>query len=176
MAVNQTQGLEGIDAITESTAIQSLTLPDDVKRIHVDAILTHLKGIKTIAFEKIEYYFKSWSIFSGNKTSFEHLNFDQFKAFLTAPLKEGGLALNPDYVIDAFQFVKLKMGFDQFSLGNLFFGNILGSLGETSKLAILIGALILIYTGIGSWRVMLSVIVGALLTAFIFSIQLSFWA
>ncbi|HBB90746.1 MAG: NADH:ubiquinone reductase (Na(+)-transporting) subunit B [Bacteroidetes bacterium GWF2_49_14] len=45
----------------------------------------------------------------------------------------------------------------------LFLGAIPGSIGETSKLAILIGAVILIVTGIGSWRIMVSMIAGGLL-------------
>ena len=46
-----------------------------------------------------------------------------------------------------------------FSWSDAFFGFIPGSMGETSTLACLIGAVILIATGIGSWRVMLSVVV-----------------
>ncbi|MCD4698315.1 MAG: NADH:ubiquinone reductase (Na(+)-transporting) subunit B [Bacteroidales bacterium] len=53
------------------------------------------------------------------------------------------------------------------SLSDMFFGFIPGSVGETSTLAILIGALILIATGIGSWRVMLSVFAGGYLMGFI---------
>ena len=45
---------------------------------------------------------------------------------------------------------------------DMFFGFIPGSIGETSAFAILIGALILIITGVGSWRIMLSVILGGL--------------
>ncbi|NIM16199.1 MAG: NADH:ubiquinone reductase (Na(+)-transporting) subunit B [Candidatus Aminicenantes bacterium] len=41
-----------------------------------------------------------------------------------------------------------------------FLGIIPGSIGETSTLAILIGAFILVVTGIGSWRIMTSVLVG----------------
>ena len=41
-----------------------------------------------------------------------------------------------------------------------FWGNIPGSIGETSAIAILIGALILIITGIGSWKIMFSALVG----------------
>ncbi|UCH95925.1 MAG: NADH:ubiquinone reductase (Na(+)-transporting) subunit B [Candidatus Aminicenantes bacterium] len=41
-----------------------------------------------------------------------------------------------------------------------FIGIIPGSIGETSTLACLIGAFILIITGIGSWRIMVSVLVG----------------
>ncbi len=43
---------------------------------------------------------------------------------------------------------------------DMFFGSIPGSIGETSTLAILIGAVILIYTGVGSWKIILSVFAG----------------
>ena len=46
------------------------------------------------------------------------------------------------------------------SITDMFFGFIPGSVGETSTLAILIGAAILIYTGIGSWKIMLSFFAG----------------
>ncbi len=52
-----------------------------------------------------------------------------------------------------------------YGLWDMFWGFIPGSLGETSAAACLIGALILIVTGVGSWRVMLSVLVGAWATA-----------
>jgi Na+-transporting NADH:ubiquinone oxidoreductase subunit B len=45
---------------------------------------------------------------------------------------------------------------------DMFLGFIPGSIGETSTLAILIGAVILIGTGIGSWKIMLSAVIGAL--------------
>jgi len=44
----------------------------------------------------------------------------------------------------------------------LFIGLIPGSIGETSKAAILIGAFILLFTGVANWRVMLSVVLGGL--------------
>ena len=51
-----------------------------------------------------------------------------------------------------------------------FIGIIPGSIGETSALACLIGAAILLYTGIGSWRIMLSVFVGGYIMALIFNL------
>lgn len=42
-----------------------------------------------------------------------------------------------------------------------FLGLIPGSMGETSTLACLIGAVILLLTGIGSWRIMVSVVAGS---------------
>ena len=46
-----------------------------------------------------------------------------------------------------------------------FIGLMPGSMGETSVLACLVGAVVLIATGIGSWRIMASVLVGTLGTA-----------
>jgi Na+-transporting NADH:ubiquinone oxidoreductase subunit B len=53
-------------------------------------------------------------------------------------------------------------GFD-FSLWNSFMGFIPGSIGSTSVLMCLIGAAILIATGIGSWRIMAWAVVGGAL-------------
>lgn len=53
------------------------------------------------------------------------------------------------------------------SVYDMFMGFIPGSIGETSTLAILIGAAILIFTGIGSWKIMLSTVFGALAIGFL---------
>lgn len=52
---------------------------------------------------------------------------------------------------------------------DMFWGLIPGSVGETSKFLIIIGALFLIFTKIGSWRIMLSTIIGALVMGLIFN-------
>ncbi len=52
----------------------------------------------------------------------------------------------------------------------MFIGNIPGSIGETSVIAILIGAFILLYTGAGSWRIMFSVVLGGLVMGWIFNL------
>ncbi len=43
-----------------------------------------------------------------------------------------------------------------------FLGNIPGSMGETSTLACLLGAIFLVLTGVGSWRIMVGVLIGAM--------------
>ena len=53
---------------------------------------------------------------------------------------------------------------------DMFLGIIPGSIGETSVVAILIGAAILLYTGVGSWRIMFSVVAGGLVMGFIFNL------
>lgn len=55
-------------------------------------------------------------------------------------------------------------------LWHQFLGLIPGSIGETSKLAILLGAILLIWTGIASWKIMLSGLAGASFMAFIFNL------
>lgn len=51
---------------------------------------------------------------------------------------------------------------------DLFIGTIPGCIGETCKIAILLGAVILLYTQVASWKIMLSVVIGGWLTAFSF--------
>jgi Na+-transporting NADH:ubiquinone oxidoreductase subunit B len=52
-----------------------------------------------------------------------------------------------------------------------FIGTVPGSMGETSTLACLFGAFILLITGIASWRIMLSMLLGGLICAIFFWIQ-----
>lgn len=56
---------------------------------------------------------------------------------------------------------------DKLSSLDAFIGLIPGSFGETSTLCVLLGALLLLVTGIANWRVMLSVIGGGLLMGWI---------
>ena len=56
------------------------------------------------------------------------------------------------------------------TLWQAFVGNYLGSIGETSTIAILIGLAFLLMTRIASWRVVFSFFVGGLAMAFIFNL------
>ncbi len=56
----------------------------------------------------------------------------------------------------------------QWSALDAFLGFIPGSFGETSTLAILIGGAILLFTGIASWKTMVSVFVGGAAAAYLF--------
>ena len=55
-----------------------------------------------------------------------------------------------------------------YSLADMIFGFIPGSIGETSVIAIAIGAVILLWCGIASWKTMLSVFAGGIATALLF--------
>jgi Na+-transporting NADH:ubiquinone oxidoreductase subunit B len=52
---------------------------------------------------------------------------------------------------------------------DMFWGLIPGSVGETSKCCILLGAILLLITGIANWRTMVSVFAGGILTAVLFN-------
>ena len=56
------------------------------------------------------------------------------------------------------------------SISDMFFGFIPGSIGEVSTFAILLGAIILIVTGVGSWKTMLSVFLGGAFTVLIINV------
>ncbi|MBR4266082.1 MAG: NADH:ubiquinone reductase (Na(+)-transporting) subunit B [Bacteroidales bacterium] len=49
-----------------------------------------------------------------------------------------------------------------YSVSDMFFGFIPGAVGETSTLCILLGAILLIWTGVASWKIMLSGVLGVL--------------
>ena len=57
-----------------------------------------------------------------------------------------------------------------YDISQMFYGGIPGSIAETSTLMVLVGALILIYTGVGSWRIMLGSVIGAALTGWLFNL------
>jgi Na+-transporting NADH:ubiquinone oxidoreductase subunit B len=73
-----------------------------------------------------------------------------------------GLAAGPFPIVDVLgqPLSELKM----------FLGFMPGSIGETSVIAILLGAAILLYTGIASWKTMFSVFVGGAVTAALFNL------
>ena len=88
----------------------------------------------------------------GNNLA-ETLNVDAFTQ--ATPLAEVGQGINP---VDAGT-----------SLCDMICGFIPGSIGETSVIAIALGGLLLLITGIASWKTMLSVFVGGALTAALFA-------
>ena len=57
-----------------------------------------------------------------------------------------------------------------YSLMNMFWGLIPGSIGETNKLLILLGAIFLIYCGIVSWRIIVSCVLGLVFTSVLFNL------
>ncbi|WP_299164023.1 NADH:ubiquinone reductase (Na(+)-transporting) subunit B [uncultured Eudoraea sp.] len=56
-----------------------------------------------------------------------------------------------------------------YSVSDMFFGFIPGSVGETSAFLILLGGLFLVFSKIASWRIMVSAVAGALVMGLIFN-------
>ncbi|MDR1344506.1 MAG: NADH:ubiquinone reductase (Na(+)-transporting) subunit B [Tannerellaceae bacterium] len=82
------------------------------------------------------------------------------------PLGQINVATND--AIGSFQAVDI-LG-HPLSTWDMFVGLIPGSIGETSMAAILIGAVILLFTGVASWKTMLSVFAGGAFTAAVFNL------
>jgi Na+-transporting NADH:ubiquinone oxidoreductase subunit B len=82
----------------------------------------------------------------------------------TAAIDETGIL-----VIENLSKAGLWSGENLFSFWNMFAGAIPGSIAETSTLACLLGAAILIFTGVGSYKIIFSVFSGALLMGYFFN-------
>lgn len=59
---------------------------------------------------------------------------------------------------------------EKITYSDIIIGTIPGCVGETSKIAIILGALLLLYTGIASWRIMISTLAGASIMGLIFNL------
>lgn len=76
----------------------------------------------------------------------------------------------PDAITMATPLAEASAGrINQYDFMDFVIGTIPGSIGETSFVAIAIGAVILLWTGIASWRIMTSVFVGGALVGFLFN-------
>lgn len=167
--MNELAGLSEIDGYSQATALQGLnSATNEVKQIHVDAIATNTLGSKVPHYDLIQSHFDQWNAVGGHNAELGHLTIDQMREFVTGPLEEGGLGLLPGNFVTAHTATESIFGLGKFTDGNLFWGNILGSMGETSTLFCIIGALLLIYTGVGAWRTMVAYGLGALITAYFF--------
>lgn len=159
-----------LDGYTQATKLAQFNITQDIKRIHVDAIASNNLGQNVGTYPTIERSFEKWNSLGNHEAALGQLNQEQLRSFVTSPSTEGGLGLSSGYYEDAYNFSSLNYGLGHNSDGSFFFGDKLGSMGETSVLACLLGALYLIYTGVGSWRTMVAMGLGAYLTALLFEV------
>lgn len=82
-----------------------------------------------------------------------------------------GLAVSGGW--DAIQAATLPTGAQQYSISNMVWGWMPGSIGEVSKIGIILGALMLVKFKIADWRIMLSMIFGVAFMGIIFNIAAS---
>jgi Na+-transporting NADH:ubiquinone oxidoreductase subunit B len=167
--MNTEAQLSEIDGFSQATPLQGLnTAIPEIKKIHIDAVASHTLGGKFSGFELVQTHFEQWQESTQTTAGLVDLSAEQLRAFITAPLEQGGLGLLPGNYIATQSAAETIYGLGHFTDGNMFWGNIAGSMGETSTVACLLGALFLIWTGVGSWRTMASFGLSAFVTASLF--------
>lgn len=166
--MNQDAGATAFDGFSQATPLSIFNVTQDIKSIHVDAIAVNNMGSKVGTFSTIETQFNQWNSSGSHQAVLGQMTQDQVQNFVTSPLTDGGLGLSTGYYEDAYHFASLKYGLGHNTDWNFLLGDRLGSIGETSALACLLGAIFLIYTGIGSWRTMAGMALGAYITALLF--------
>ena len=83
----------------------------------------------------------------------------------SGPTPLGQMAVAEGNAVASLASMPRPWGEEAVSLADAFLGTIQGSIGETSTLLCLVGAAILIATGIGSWRIMSGVTLGVIATS-----------
>lgn len=172
--INNDAQLSDLDGLSQSTPLSFLNITESIKTVQVDAIASNTIGSKVATFDVIMQQFSRWQSALGQSLEWTHLSASQLKAFVTSPIMQGGLGLAPENYKAAYDFASLKYGLGHFNDATLFFGNHMGSMGETSTLACLLGAVFLILTRIASWRSMAGVLIGIFATASLFNLFAQF--
>lgn len=120
-----------------------------------------VSGYESLAAGSVaEYGFWHTSVCN---TLFSWMGVDQFNAATTAVV-DGFTGATP--LALAYQGGWSAVT-EVYSAKQMFWGAIPGSIGETSKPFIVLGALMLIFTKVASWRIMLSMVIGAVVGTFI---------
>ncbi len=166
--MNQDAHTSAIDGYSQATVLNRFNVSPEIKRIHVDAIASNTVGPHVETIHPLQTRFEQWNQVGQHHATLGELTQEQLKGFVTSPLTDGGLGLSPGYYEDAYSLASLQYGVGHDQTWNLFLGDRIGSLGETSTLACILGALLLIYTGVGAWRTILGTFLGAYGTAFLF--------
>ena len=163
--MNQQSHSDPLDGFSQASNLTKFNVTQDIKRIHVDAIASNDLGHDLGTYSTIEKHFDKWNSLGDHHATLGQLSQDQLRSFVTNPIAEGGLGLSSGYYEDAYHFSSLNYGFGHNTDWGMFFGDKIGSIGETSTFACLLGAIYLIYTGVGSWRTMVAMGLGAYFTA-----------
>lgn len=174
--MNHNAHATSFDGYSQATPLTRFNVSPEIKKIHIDAIATNNMGKDVGAFPSIEKQFHTWSQSSEHQQAvLGKLSSEEMQQFVTAPVAEGGLGLSSGLYEEAYHFSSLNYGIGHDNDWSLFLGDKIGSFGETSVLACLLGAACLIYTGVGSWRTMAGMTLGAFLCAWLFQAGASFF-
>lgn len=168
LRMNAEAGTTALDGYSQATPLGVFNISDEVKRVHVDAIASNTLGSNVNTYGVVERQFNQWNSTGSHGATLGQLSPDQMRDFVTAPIETGGLALGTENYQAAYDFSTLHYGIGKWTDANFLFGNQLGCMGETSALACFLGALFLIWVGVGAWRTMLSVALSAFAVASLF--------
>jgi Na+-transporting NADH:ubiquinone oxidoreductase subunit B len=105
-----------------------------------------------------------WTYFGG-KTAV-----DGFSGATPLAVAYEASSANAGSITEALAATNSAIASDFYSFGNLFMGLIPGSIGETSTLMSLLGALLLVATGVASWKVITGVFAGAFALGLLFNL------
>lgn len=175
LKMNQEAKTNGLDGYSQATRLGRFNITPDVKRIHVDAIASNDLGTNVSSYPAIEKHFQIWKEKGNPDAVLTQLEPEQLRKFVTTPLSEGGLGLPSGNYEEAYHFSALNYGLGHNGNWNFIFGDRLGSMGETSVFACFLGALILIWSRVASWRTMVGMFLGAFFTAFLFEVFSGFF-
>ena len=171
------RNIDTVDAYTQATPLARYNLPPTVRRIDVDAIAANFPKMHGLvpSWNTLVPLFQKYAAQNGIAQEFGLLSGPVLQGFVTAKPNEGGLGLNFESFVKAKQFADLQYSQGILTDWNLFLGNRLGSMGETSVFGALLGLFVLVGTGVGSLRTMLSVFAGAFLTGVMCNLAASFF-
>lgn len=175
LKMNQEAHTTALDGYSQATKLGRYNVSPEIKRIHVDAIASNDLGSTVGTYSTIEKQFNQWNETGQHQATLTQLQPDQLRQFVTSPVGEGGLGLSSGNYEDAYHFAALDYGLGHNGDWNFFLGDKLGCMGETSVLACLLGAALLIWTRVGSWRTMAGMTLGAFLTALLFQLGAHFF-
>lgn len=146
---------DSFDTITSATPLNLVEKSASLTRLQIDATalaFTKEIGLKQEVAKRLNSFNKKLSI--DKLLSTDHIK------FLINEMK-----IPEEKLESAFHFAKLAYNVPPYNDASLYFGNLPGSFGETSKSAIHIGAIILLLTGLISFRIIVPAMLAALFTA-----------
>jgi len=171
--VKVNKGMPVVDGYSQATPLKRVNVSLDIQRIHVDAIATQFPDVEEVSTKNVlDPIWKAWANEYNVRESFGKLSQKTLRQFLITSKEGGGLGLSPEDYEQAWRLAQFQYEQGVLTNWNFFLGNKLGCFGETSTLFCLLGALFLIWTGVGAWQTMVAVFFGALGTAFLFEIPL----
>ena len=168
LKMNADAGTSSLDGFSQATPLGVFNISDEVKRVHVDAIASNTVGDQVSTYGVVQERFSEWNAAGDHGATLGEMTTDQMRSFVTTSLDQGGLGLGAENYQAAFDFSSLQYGVGKWTDSNFFFGNQIGCMGETSTLACILGALILLWVGVGSWRTMVSIALSAFAVATLF--------